>query len=209
MNRLLRSAIDRLLLLTLLAALQSCGNPLDIDTPRRITRVNIDSLISTDTFIHAPGDSIFAHVDDNEVVFATEVLRPLFHNGYIHDAYYITVQASRYGLNSPDYEVMSLRLDDVRDTGTYQFNAGYSAPKQIDTLQPPQFGASYERRINGGFPEAYTTGDARAAGSVHVVKIDEDRGVMVGTFSFTGYNAERDSIVAVDRGAFRLQLKKK
>jgi hypothetical protein len=41
-----------------------------------------------------------------------------------------------------------------------------------------------------------------------VVRIDTERGVMVGTFWFTGYSTELDSIVRVDGGAFRLHLKK-
>lgn len=186
----------------------SCGNPLGIDTPRRVREVNLDSLVSTDPFIHAPGDSIFAYIGGNDVVFATEVLRPAFHNRLTQRGYYVTVQATRFGLNNRDYEVLSIRLDAVRDTGTYIINSPYSAPKQIDTVAPTQYGASYERRVNAGFPESYITGVRDASGTVRVVRIDEQRGVMVGTFEFTGYSAAKDSIVFVDRGAFRLQLKK-
>lgn len=211
-HRYKRSVRQRLLSLLVLPALMalacaSCGNPLGIDTPRRVREVNLDSLVSTDPFLRAPGDSIFAFIAGNDVVFAMEVERPAFHNRLTQRGYYVTVRATRYGLNDRDYEVLSLRLDAVRDTGVYVINSPYSAPKQIDTMAPTQYGASYERRMNGGFPESYNTGVRDASGTVRVVRIDETLGVMVGTFEFTGYSAAKDSIVFVDRGAFRLQLK--
>lgn len=212
-HRYRRSVGPRLLLLLILPALMalvcaSCGNPLGIDTPRRIHEVNLDSLVSSDPFLRARGDSIFAYIGGSDVVFATEVQRPVFHNRLTQRGYYVTVQATRFGLNGRDYEVLSLRLDAVRDTGTYIINSPYSAPKQIDTMGPTQYGAAYERRLNAGFPESYITGIRNASGTVRVVRIDETIGVMVGTFEFTGYSAAKDSIVFVDRGAFRLQLNK-
>jgi hypothetical protein len=203
-----RSKTWRILATALLLVVAACDSPLDIDTPRRFTRVNIDSLVSTDSFIGAPGDSIFAYVDDHQVVFATEVVRPVFYNRLLDGRYYVAVQATRYGLNGRDYEVMSLRLDGIRDTGTYDVNSSFSVPKQIDTESPPSYGALYERRVNAGFPESYRTGGPNSTGTIRVIRIDEDRGVMVGTFVFKGYFAEHDSLVTIDRGAFRLYLKK-
>gem|GEM_PF-2410129 len=207
----LRRMARRCLLLVsalLAAACASCGDPLSVNTPRRLKLVNLDSLVAAEPFIRAPGDSIFAYIGGVDVVFATEVLRPVFHNRQTSRGYYVTVQATRYGLDSRDYEVLSLRLDAVRDTGLYRINAPYSAPKQIDTTAPPRYGGAYERRLNGGFPESYVTGVGGSSGTVRVVRIDEEHGVMVGIFEFTGYSAVRDSAIFVDRGAFRLQLKK-
>ena len=191
----------------LLAGAGACTNPIDIDTPRRLTQVNIDSLVTSPDFIRAPGDSIFARIAGHPIVFATEVQRPVFHNARLNSGYYLTVQATRYGLYGRDYELMSIRLDAIRDTGTYKVNAPYSAPKQIDSLGTPKYGASYERRVDGGFPEAFRTGDPRFGGTIRVLRIDEEHGVLVGTFSFTGHSAERDETVIVDQGAFRLRLR--
>jgi hypothetical protein len=186
-----------------------CTSPLDIDTPRRLTRVNIDSLVSTKEFTDAPGDSIFAYINDHEVVFATEVERPVFYNHLIDGKYYVTVRATRYGLNGNDYEAMSLRIDGIRDTGTYSFNAPYSSGlKQIDPSATPSYAAQYDRRVGPEIAEAYRTGGPHSSGTIRVVHIDEDRGVITGSFAFSGYYVEQDSTVQVDRGAFRLYLKK-
>lgn len=185
----------------------SCGNPLGIDTPRREIVINIDSIVSSPGFIDAPGDSIFALINGNEVVFTTEVLRPIFHNRRTSQGYYLAIRATRSGLNASDYEAMSLRMDAIRDTGTFAFNAQYSAPKQFDSTSAPKYGAAYDRKFSMRYPESYTTGTERSAGSVRIVKIDEERKVLVGTFEFKGYNPSADTVIQVDRGAFRLQLK--
>ncbi|MDB5034731.1 MAG: hypothetical protein JWQ98_1972 [Chlorobi bacterium] len=192
-------------LFLIVGAAGACRSPLDVDTYRRVTLVNIDSVITTAGFIGAPGDSISAQVHGEQVVFATEVLRPAFHNGVRNAGYYFTVQATRYGLAGQDYEVMSLRMDNVRDTGTYAINAAYSAPKGIDSNEAPRYGASYSRKM-GGFPELFQTGVNRSSGVLHIARIDRERGVLVGTFAFTGYSTEADTVIQVDRGVFRLQL---
>jgi hypothetical protein len=197
------------LLYALIAGLvAACTSPLDLDTPIRKTLVDLDSIVASDDFTGAPGDSIFATVRGERIIFATEVVRPSFYNDVVDGAHYVTIQATRYGLNGRDYEAMSIRMDAVRDTGTYPVNAPYSTPKKIDPTIGRRFGALYERRINGGFPEAYRTGDESTSGTIRVVRIDTARAVMVGTFTFTGYNVERDSTVTIEQGAFRLQLKK-
>lgn len=205
-----RSITWRILATVLLAAAAACNSPLDVDTPRRFTRVNLDSLVVTPSFIGAPGDSIFAFIDTSQIVFATEVVRPLFTNRLIDGQYYITVVATRYGLNSSDYEAMSLRLEGIRDTGTYRMNAPYKKnQKQIDIGVPPSYGALYQRRVNGHLEEEYGTGDPRSSGTIHVIRIDEVQGVIVGTFEFIGYSEDDpDRVVTISRGAFRLYLKK-
>ncbi|MEP7220095.1 MAG: DUF6252 family protein [Bacteroidota bacterium] len=194
-----------IVLFIIAGAAGACRSPTDIDTYRRVTLVNIDSVITTAGFIGAPGDSIYAQVHGEQVVFATEVLRPAFHNGIRNDGYYFTVQATRYGLAGRDYEVISLRMDNVRDTGTYTINSAYSAPKGIDSNEIPRYGASYARKVSG-FPELFQTGVSRSSGVLHIARIDRDHGVLVGTFSFTGYSTEADTVIQVDRGVFRLQL---
>jgi hypothetical protein len=198
----------QVLYILIAVSIGACTNPLDLDTPIRKTVINLDSIVATDEFTGAPGDSIFATVSGERIIFATQVERPKFYNAIVDGAHYVTIKATRYGLNGLNYEVMSIRMDAVRDTGSYAVNAPYSAPKQIEPATGRRFGALYERRIHAGFPEAYRTGDDATRGTIRVVRIDTARGVMVGTFSFTGYSVERDSIIAIDQGAFRLQLKK-
>ena len=181
-----------------------CSSPLDVNTARRETTVNLDSLILSPSFLDGTGDSLFARINNDRVIFATEVQRP-FHNRLFDSAYYITIQASRYGLSGRDYEILSLRMDAVRDTGTYTINAPYSAPKEFHPEAAAEYAAQYERRA-GAFPETFRTGDPRSSGEIRVVRIDRPRNVMVGTFKFNGYNAEGDNSQLVDEGAFRLRL---
>lgn len=184
--------------------LYGCASPLDVDTPRRETTINLDSLILSPSFLDGTGDSLFASIRNERVVFATEVQRP-FHNRAIEGTYYITIQAARYGLSGHDYEILSLRMDAISDTGTFVVNAPYSAPKEFHPEYAPQFAAQYERRT-GPFPEAFRTGVPRSDGEIRVVRIDRERNVVVGTFRFTGYNAEADATEPVTEGVFRLRL---
>jgi hypothetical protein len=209
MRLLIQCMTVHLLLLyaLIVVSIAGCTNPLDLNTPIRKTRIDIDSIVASDAFTGAPGDSIFATVSGERIVFATEVQRPHY-NMEIDGAYYLTIQATRYGLNGSSYEAMSLRMDAVRDTGNYSMNSPYSAPKQIDLTIGHRFGALYERKVNGKSTEFYRTGDEGASGTIRVVRIDTARGVLVGTFRFRGYSIEQDSVVNVEEGAFRLQLKK-
>jgi hypothetical protein len=203
-------ATPALAALASLVLLSGCVDPIDgYNTNRRQWEVNLDSLVATEPFVRGPGDSLLARVAGEDVVFATEVQRPSFHNGIYRDAYYVTVQASRQSLSGRDYEIISLRLDAIRDTGDYQINGTYSAPKDLDSLAEPTYAAQYERRTSGGFPETYRTIEARPENHVRVARIDEANGVMVGTFAFTGYSAERDTTISIVRGAFRLQIPKR
>jgi hypothetical protein len=203
-----RSPTSVLAALASAALFSACINPLDVDTPRRQWVINIDSIAASDAFSKAPGDSMRAVVAGEEIEFATEVQRPTFHNGRFRNAEYVTVQASRQSLNGRDYEILSLRLDAVRDTGSFIINGAYSAPKNLDSLAPPTYAVQYERRLGGGFPETYRTGVEGSSGVIRVVRIDDDRGVMTGTFSFVAYSAERDTTISVGSGTFRVQLRR-
>src|SRR5512133_2449476 len=144
---LLRSAFARTFaVLCAAAACGACVDPLGIDTPRRITEINLDSIVRTPEFVQGNGDTIFARVAGVERTFASEVLRPVFRNGKYGDSWYVTVQATRAGLNGPDYEVLSLRLDAISDTGQRGFNAPYSVPKSVDTLSGAVCAAQYDRK---------------------------------------------------------------
>src|SRR5687767_7794746 len=103
-----------LCVLGLASAVTACVDPLDLVTPRRSWEVNLDSLVATEPFVRGPGDSIFARVGTTDIVFATEIRRPTFHNGVYRNAHYVTIQASRQSLDRPDYDIISLRLDAIR-----------------------------------------------------------------------------------------------
>jgi hypothetical protein len=189
----------------LAASLTSCKSPLEIDTPRRGEKLP-PTEIDDPEFIFDVGDSILARINGRRQVFANEVLRPVWRNGTFDGGYYATVKATSWeGLDGDEYEILSLRLDNVRDTGTYTINSPYSAPKAIDSLGQPRYGASYQRKDPNGFPEVFQSDSARG-GQIQVVRIDRERGVMIGTFWFNGYNQERDTVILIDKGAFRLQL---
>ena len=203
------SSMSALVLLALVSALSAgnCVDPLSIETPRKQWVVNLDSLVTTEPFIRGPGDSLHAVIAGESIPFANEVQRP-FHNGVVGSAHYVTVQASRQSLDGRAYEVLSLRLDAIRDTGTYRINSAYSAPKTIDSFATPVYAAQFERRRVGGYPEAFRTGTSKAGGSIRVVRIDEETGVMVGNFALTAYCAEIDSTIDIALGVFRLQLRR-
>lgn len=187
----------------LLGGMVACVSPLEIDTPREWV-TNIDSILTTPGVINGAGDSLNARIDGMQTSFGTLVERP-FHNGEFASGHYLTVRAATQLPDGNEYQLVSLRLDGVRDTGVYTINAPYSAPREIDTLAPPVYAAQYVRKRSGGFPD-YFLSDRDLGGEIHVVRIDTARRVMVGTFWFRGYNAERDTIINIDRGVFRLSL---
>ncbi len=190
--------------LAMVVLMVCCSSPLDVDTPRDV--VVVPATVPTDpNFLFGSGDSLMARVDGRPQVFATEVLRPEWHNGRFGDGYFVTVKATSWGLDGVEYEILSLRLDNVRDTGTFAINDAYSAPKEIDSLGPPRYGATYERRRQG-FPEVYRS-DSAHVGEVRVVRIDRDRGLLIGAFWFRAHCRELDTTITVDKGVFRLDLK--
>jgi hypothetical protein len=200
--------------------LHGCASPLDIDTPRHqsggppdqtqgtpATTHTAYPVVTDSQFINAPGDAVFANVDGQMTVFASESERPTY-NGYLDGDYYASVYAtSYYPTNSLNYESVSLRIDAIADTGTYPINGPYSVPKQIDPKAPLTYGALYQRKIAGGAPQTYRTGLLGTGGEIHVVKIDRKLGVVVGTFRFVGYSTELMTYLRIDHGAFRLQMK--
>lgn len=190
------------------ALVASCGNPLEIDTPRRIIRINYDSLVAIDTaFRTAPGDSIFAAINNEAVVFATGTReRTIWHNGIRNGAYFIAVKGLGATAGDENYETIALRIDMVRDTGTYAINAPYYWYKgELDTLTVARNAAEYERTIFG-LKRTFRTGQPGTSGKIRVLVIDTTAKVMIGTFSFTAHADDIDSTVDVTRGAFRLRL---
>ena len=189
--------------------LSACRDPLTVAPV--ITHINAhDAAILRDSiFTRSSGDSIYATINlDNkveQVVFATQVLRPDVYNTQLKGAYYLTIQATRDGLGG-EYEIISLRLDGIRDTGVYVINGPYIAPKSgVDTTLPLYYGATYERKVQGGFPDTYNATIVR--GEIHILKIDEELGVIIGSFWFVARNANGDEVV-IDGGTFRISLKK-
>lgn len=184
----------------------ACGNPVGIDTPRRITTINYDSLVLADTVLpRVPGDTIYATVNEKDKVFAVtgrRPERPVWHNGKIFGAYYVTVLAAR---SENPYEAIALRLDGIKDTGTYAINSVYSSMKNdIDTLAP-RYAARYEGPIDG-LQRQFDTGLPNTSGKIRVLRISADSNFIIGTFSFTAYCPNIDSLVTVTRGAFKLTL---
>jgi hypothetical protein len=107
----------------LLGGMVACVSPLEIDTPREwIT--NIDSLITTPGVINGIGDSLNARVNGSQISFAALVERP-FHNGELPSGHYLTVRAATQLPDGDEYQVVSLRLDRVSDTGVYRINGPY------------------------------------------------------------------------------------
>ena len=187
-----------------MAAIAACRSPLDIDTPRIITGINMDSVAKG--LINATKDTIIATVNGLQINFAYSVERPLSRNVLVDSTYYITVAAVSSDPNGPNYTRLSLRIDAVHDTGVYKLNAYYSAPKTpIDPSAPVGYGAVFERRENG-HAYMYRTGEPGTGGEIHVLVFDKVRKVIAGTFHFVGYNTEDASVETVQDGAFRLDL---
>src|SRR5690606_35774736 len=83
-------------------------------------------------FVNAPGDSIFASINDKQIVIATSIERPNYYNTYVEGkGYFISSKATRDGLDD-SFEILSLRLDNVRDTGVYLINNSFTVPKEPD-----------------------------------------------------------------------------
>jgi hypothetical protein len=192
-----------LVLAVFLAAIAACRSPLDIETPRIITGVNIDSVAMG--LVNATKDTIIATINGRQINFAYSVERPRFYNGSVDSSYYITAAAVSSDPNGPNYTRLCLRLDAIHDTGVYKINAYYSAPKILEPNTPPEYGALFERRENG-YSHMYRTGDGLSQGEIHVLVFDRVRKVIAGTFHFVGYNTEDDATETIQDGAFRLDL---
>lgn len=182
-----------------------CGDPLSVDTPRRIIPVNIDSVLLSEPFFNKPGDTLFAVVDGEPIAFNSELLRPVFYNREVGGEWYISVQGARFDTKGDMYESLSLRLDGIHDTGSFPMLGTYSLPKRVDPSTPSQYVGKYEERNNNA-TSIYSTSATREEGVIRVVGLDPVRKIAVGTFSFIGYHGTTGQIVRVENGVFRLQL---
>lgn len=193
------------------AMVASCKSPIDIETNRKFLR-DIDDIATSESFVNATKDTIIAtigSVRQTKVTFAYLVERPSFHNGPIDSVFYILAQATSHAPESPGSQRLSIRLDAIRDTGVYRINSTFSVPKKIDRTAPPQYSALYERRPEGfstAFRTAINEDVKEEEGEIHVLKIDLERKIIVGTFHFAGYCTELDSTEYISEGAFRLDL---
>lgn len=189
----------------LLLLLAGCGDPLSVDTPRRVIPVNIDSILLSEPFFSKPGDTLFAVINGQGMAFNSELLRPVFYNREVGGGWYVSVQGARYDLKGDQYESLSLRLDGVKDTGSFPMQGSFNLPKRVDPTTPSQYVGKYEERSLTG-TATYSTSETQEEGAIRVVGIDTARGVIVGTFSFVGHNPLSGSTVRVEHGVFRLRL---
>lgn len=176
-----------------------------IPTPR-YTSVS-DSLTDIKEFQEAPDDSIFARVNGVEETFASLRLRYDYYNDTIDGAYFVAISIRRGYLGiDRQYGAISLRLDGIRDTGTYYFNAPFTDPPKAgaDPGSTPIIAAQYQRQSATGFVETFDTGLHGVTGWVRVKVIDVPDSRLIGTFQFTGYSAVTGDTVAVGEGGFRL-----
>ncbi len=184
--------------------LSACVDPLD--TGDEVTEtISHDEWVRTDTkFIAGRTDSVYASVGERTVAFGSMVTRPNYHNGCIDGGYYITIQAT-HDIGNNTYESMSLRLDDIRDTGVYKIYGLFTAPKDgIDTTAPAYYGATYERRIEGS-TESYEARNLQ--GEIHILSIDREIGLIIGTFWFSAYDTVSNTTITVSKGTFRIRIK--
>ena len=187
----------------------SCSDPVAIDTPRRIIPVNIDSILLSPPFLEKQTDSLYAVVDGQPVSFDSEVLRPVQYNREVDNAWYLAVEGTRYSLKGDGHSTLSLRFDQIQDTGTYQMRGSFVIPKKIDQTAQSEYSGQYSKRSGSSlqlFSSASIGSGSIADGEIRVVGLDEARGVIVGTFRFTGYDPSRNTTLEIREGIFRLQL---
>lgn len=191
-------------------ALDGCTDPLSIETQRRIIPVNIDSILLSEPFLSKETDSVYAVIDGEPISFDSDFLRPTYCNQEVNNAWYVNVQASKFHSKGSGYQVLYLIFDAIRDTGSYPMQGKYHLPKFIDPNAERQLAAAYEPPSDGT-PQLFNShsgnsSDGASNGLIRVVGIDEARGVMVGTFEFTGYDASGQKTIDVQSGIFRLRL---
>ena len=203
----IRHKIIAIFSLLLLAGgvMNSCGDPLSVETDRRIIPVNLDSVLLSEPFLGKPSDTLFATVDGIEIDFTTELLRPIFYNRSVGDAWYLSVQGVSYDLLGSEYEILALRMDGIQSPGIYQIGHSYSLPKKVDPSLSSEYGGRYAQR-RGGIKEEFTTTSNHPDGEIRVLAIDTTRGIIVGRFHFTAYNPTTGKEIQVEDGAFRLHL---
>ncbi len=183
----------------------SCGDPLSVDTERRFIPVDIDSILLSEPFLGKQTDTLFANVDGRPVSFTSELIRPIFYNRNVADAWYLSVQGTAYDPDGYSYEALALRMDDIREPGTYPISDPYRLPKRVDPSLSSEYGGRYEQRTDQGKEEFVTT-PTQQEGEIRVLAIDTTRGVLVGRFHFTAYDQKSGRDVRVEDGIFRLHL---
>ncbi len=210
----MRTSVNIGMLLSVIAAccvvaLVGCVDLDSIPTPRFLSAA--DSIVALDSFRLADDDSIFARVNGRAETFASQTLRFDYYNDTINDAYYVAISIRR-GVIGPDgrYGAISLRLDGIRDTGTYYFNAPYTDPPKegADPESTPIIAAQYQRLNAAGFVETFDTGLHGVTGEVRVRRIDRKEMRLTGTFHFIGYSRVSGDTVDIGEGGFRLYVRK-
>lgn len=191
----------------------SCGDPLSVETPRRFIPVDIDSVLLSEPFLEKKSDSLYAVIDGRPVTF-NNIQRPAQYNQQKGTGWYLSVDGIRFfDQKTEEYEVLSLRLDAISDTGTYQMRGNYVIPKEIDQSSPNEYSGLYAQLTGTGLqsffsaPSASGAGTATPDGEIRIVGFNSDRNAIVGTFRFTGHSTADDATIRVYDGIFRLQLK--
>ena len=183
----------------------SCENPLSVETDRRIIPVNIDSILLSDPFLEKTTDTLFASVDGRPVNFTSELIRPIFYNRNISDAWYVSVQGTAYDLDGSAYEALALRMDEIRSPGVYPIADPYTLPKRVDPTLSSQYGGRYIQR-KGIVKEEFVTSLNNQQGEIRVLAVDTERRVLVGRFHFTAYDPVSGNEIRIEDGIFRLHL---
>ena len=199
-------SLSGLLIIGMIAA--SCGDPLSVDTPRRIIPVNVDSILLSEPFLSKSSDTLYATVDGEQVSFASELLRPVFYNSNVGEAWYISVQGVDYKLTGEEYQALALRMDNIQGPGTYPIEDPYNLPKRVDPSASSEYGGKYILKKNG-VKENFVTTASRPEGAIKILTIDTVRGVVVGRFFFTAYDEASGKQITIEDGVFRLHLSKR
>ena len=186
-------------------SLGSCGDPLSVETDRRIIPVNIDSVLLSEPFLSKPTDTLFAIVDGRPISFTSELLRPIFYNENVGNGWYFSVQGITYDLLGDEYELLALRMDDIRTPGTYPMSAPYSLPKRVNPSLSSEYGGRYGQFKEGKRAD-FITATSRPEGEIRILAIDTTHGVVVGRFHFTAYDATSAKKIQIEDGFFRLHL---
>ena len=164
-----------------LMALQSCTNPTDIETPRHVTHINIDSLVSTGPFVGAPGDTI-SH-GSTQRMWCLPPKLPGRSSIIARHRTAIISPCRRRATGSTIPATKSSR------SVSMAFATQASMPSTPHTLRRSSSIARHatlwrivrtmgQQRLPAGIPNW----PPQNRGNIHVVKLDKERQVIVGTF---------------------------
>lgn len=152
-------------------------------------------------------DSVFIRVDGRPIVFIARPWRTQWYNRKVDGRYYVDVIVTRESSQGFDLDRIALRMDAIGDTGTYPFDAAYAQPpKDGSDVLYPERSACYERQSDSPLTEVYSTTATPPEGAVHVERIDVERKIIYGTFTFVGHDDRSGDTIQIDSGAFRLSL---